>query len=273
MYAAVPGISPVRVAANVSFGDCDAAGSSSSPSGAISLAEFIFPRQLLPDDIVVVATGLPGRAQALYPEERDSIARAAPRRIREFAAGRECARLALERLGVRDVAVPSGEDRAPIWPQGVVGSISHCQGCCVAAVAWRSKVGSLGIDVEQADPLAYGLLPEILSTAERLHLSGLGRRSLLVWSKVAFSAKESIFKCYHSVTKQFLGFRDIQLQILPEQRRFVGRLADPGLPPALGVRRFDGRFTVTRRFVYTAVALPGAEVPEEGTAIQDPESY
>ena len=201
------------------------------------------------------------------------MARAAPKRVREFAAGRECARRALEGLGVRGVAVPTGEDRAPIWPQGVVGSISHCKGCCVAAVAWRSQFGSLGIDVEQADPLPYGLLPEILSTAERLHLSGLGRRSLLVWSKVAFSAKESLFKCYHSVTKQFLGFRDLQLQIFPEQRRFVGRLADPDHPPALGARSFDGRFTVMGSFVYTAVALPGDEVSAEGTTISAPESY
>ena len=64
----------------------------------------------------------------LLPEEAPAIARAIPKRQAEFAAGRRAARAALTTLGHPAQAIPVGDRRAPIWPQGTVGAITHDQG-------------------------------------------------------------------------------------------------------------------------------------------------
>ena len=73
----------------------------------------------------------------LRPEERAYVESAVPRRVREFAAGRQCARLALRELGGPDEAIPVGLSRQPKWPPGIVGSITHTVGYCLAVVAVR----------------------------------------------------------------------------------------------------------------------------------------
>src|SRR5450432_2196927 len=82
----------------------------------------------------------------LTPEESDFLAGAVPGRVKEFGAGRACARAGLASLGWNDVSIPSGPDRAPIWPDGVVGSITHVEDYCLAVVARQDRIASLGVD-------------------------------------------------------------------------------------------------------------------------------
>jgi 4'-phosphopantetheinyl transferase EntD len=70
--------------------------------------------------------GSPGTG--LFPEEITLVARATEKRRREFTAGRECARAALAGLGLAAVPILRGYRGAPQWPDGVVGSITHCPG-------------------------------------------------------------------------------------------------------------------------------------------------
>ena len=44
------------------------------------------------------------------------------------------ARAALTALGHQACAIPVGERRAPDWPRGVVGTITHDKGAALAAV-------------------------------------------------------------------------------------------------------------------------------------------
>ncbi|MEM7435734.1 MAG: 4'-phosphopantetheinyl transferase, partial [Myxococcota bacterium] len=86
---------------------------------------------------------------ALLPEEASIVAGAVPRRVSEFTAGRTCARQALSKLkGPSGYALLQGEDRGPIWPTGFVGSITHADFWCAAAVARESDVRAVGIDIE-----------------------------------------------------------------------------------------------------------------------------
>src|SRR5580692_6347409 len=85
---------------------------------------------------------------ALLPEERQYVARAMSKRVQEFAAGRVCARAALAQLGYAAVALPMGEDRAPQWPAGATGSITHTNGFCAAVVAATAQIRALGLDAE-----------------------------------------------------------------------------------------------------------------------------
>jgi 4'-phosphopantetheinyl transferase EntD len=65
---------------------------------------------------------------ALYPQEADAVARAVPKRQREYATVRLCARRAMSELGVEPVPLLAGRRGAPQWPSGVIGSLTHCDG-------------------------------------------------------------------------------------------------------------------------------------------------
>ena len=94
-------------------------------------------RTLFPAGVVAVTATSKMLHGILYPEEAASIKRAVPKRWREFTAGRLCAREALRRLGIERHPILVGEHREPLWPSGVVGTLSHCDDCYGAAVAFR----------------------------------------------------------------------------------------------------------------------------------------
>ena len=76
-----------------------------------------------------------GEPDPLLPAERAALGQVVDGRRRDFAAGRHCARRALARLVGSPEPILSGPDREPVWPQGIVGSITHCDGYRAAAVA------------------------------------------------------------------------------------------------------------------------------------------
>ena len=61
---------------------------------------------------------------ALFPDEQAAVSRAVEKRRAEFAAGRSLARIALTEIGHAPCAIAQA-DRAPVWPLGIVGSITH----------------------------------------------------------------------------------------------------------------------------------------------------
>src|SRR5262245_27478480 len=85
---------------------------------------------------------------ALHPEGQPCVERAVAKRQAEFACGRRCARRALAMLGIENFPLVPGPHRAPLWPSGVVGSITHCTDLCAAVVARAGRIQSLGLDAE-----------------------------------------------------------------------------------------------------------------------------
>jgi 4'-phosphopantetheinyl transferase EntD len=61
-------------------------------------------------------------------EEEPLIARSVAKRRNEFITVRYCARIALGELGFPAVPILKGEKGEPCWPDGVVGSLTHCAG-------------------------------------------------------------------------------------------------------------------------------------------------
>ena len=120
--------------------------------------------------VVVEASGDDAPVEPLHPLEASFVRDAVPRRRREFAMGRACARRALARLGIENRPLLPGHDRAPVWPRGIVGSISHCEGFCAVAVARRDRTSSIGLDVELRVPLDVGLVQTICTPGERVAL-------------------------------------------------------------------------------------------------------
>jgi 4'-phosphopantetheinyl transferase EntD len=214
---------------------------------------------LFPDGVIALRATPEMERDRLHPEESARAWRMGEKRRREYALGRACARRALAQLGIEDFALLSGEKREPLWPDGVVGSLTHCRDFCAAAVARRGAVLGLGLDAEPAEALAPRLLERICSPQEKARLEALGRPSGAGWGTVLFSAKESLYKCYFPLTRSFLGFRDAEIRLDPDTASFTARLLRDAAPSALGARTFRGRFRVEGDHVITAVTLTAAD--------------
>lgn len=127
-----------------------------------------------------------------FEQEEITLAHASPERLAEFRTARSCAREALRLLGEPTTSIPVGTDRAPVWPTGIVGSITHCQGFRAAVVAKREHVLALGIDAEPDAPLPPGVAESTFTPTETAATRGLTAGT--DWDRLLFSAKESIFK-------------------------------------------------------------------------------
>jgi 4'-phosphopantetheinyl transferase EntD len=198
-------------------------------------------------------------AAVLLPQELAFIARAVEGRRREFATGRACARTALTRLGQPPVPLLPGGRGAPDWPEGIVGSITHCAGYRAAAVARRKNVVSLGVDAEPNELLPdHGFLEFIALAEERARLGELAARMPgTCWDRLLFSAKESIYKTWFPLTGRWLDFESADVVIDPRQGTFTARLLVPGLvvngtPLAV----LNGRWLADRGLLLTAVVIP-----------------
>lgn len=193
----------------------------------------------------------------LFPAEAALVARAVEKRRREFASGRGCAHRALAALGVAPGPVVAGEKGEPLWPDGVVGSITHCKGYRGCAVATSDAVATIGIDAEAHAPLPDGLLADLARPEELQALAALARSHPAVhWDRLLFSAKESVYKAWFPLARRWLGFEDAVLSLDPEAGRFSARLLVPG-PQLAGaeLRGFSGRWLVADGLVLTAIAV------------------
>jgi 4'-phosphopantetheinyl transferase EntD len=217
--------------------------------------------RILPGAVVAVEAGDDERPVDLFPAEEALMARAVAARRREFATGRDCARRALERLGVAAVPVLAGNRGEPVWPAGVVGSITHCHGYRGCAVAAATEMTAIGIDAEPHQPLPEGLVEKVAGAGEKGELAQLARAEPAVaWDRLLFSAKEALYKAWYPLAERWLGFEDAALTIDPRQRTFAARLLVPG-PVVAGVERrdFEGRWLVEDGLVLTAVTVtPGS---------------
>jgi 4'-phosphopantetheinyl transferase EntD len=190
----------------------------------------------------------------LFEEEQRSMGRAVEKRRREFVTGRACARDALRRLGVSVVAITNGPHGEPLWPTGVVGSITHCRGYRACAVARIEKVTSLGIDAEENAPLPEGVLEQVAFGPELDLVTPTGGVQM---DRLLFSAKEAIYKAWFPLAQRWLGFEDVNLELDAATRTFRARLHVPG--PMIDGRRlteFSGRWCVEDGVIGTSVVIP-----------------
>lgn len=149
-----------------------------------------------------------------FRSEQEIISKAGANRQREFNAGRHCAHMALKALGRNSVPILSSSRGAPIWPQGVVGSITHSTQYVAAAAADNSRIIAIGIDAEPNEPLRCGVQDLIVSSSEKNQIENLTTlRPEVEWGRVFFSAKESVYKAWFSLTQSWLGFDDVDLNI------------------------------------------------------------
>jgi len=188
-----------------------AAGNFQADTLRAGAAQTALPMKLFPEGIAVAFSDPRSEAPALWATEAAAVARAAPRRRVEFAAGRAAARAAMVRLGLPPAPVPAGPDRAPVWPRGLTGSLTHNQTLCIAAVARSDAFRAIGVDVEEDAPLPEDLIATICTLAERAWLACQPSQTRGHLARLIFSAKECAYKCQYSVTGQIFDFDTLEI--------------------------------------------------------------
>ncbi|PIJ46256.1 4'-phosphopantetheinyl transferase [Serratia sp. OPWLW2] len=174
----------------------------------------------------------------------DHLARAVPKRRAEYLAGRVLVRQLLAPLGFADFTLARGEDRAPQWPPGIAGALSHNSHTALCAVHPERGLGGVGLDVETLLSVARAeeLWSAIVSPAERETLLGetLPFNELLT---LTFSAKESLFKALYPQVRRYFDFLDARMVAVDAQRQtFELALLTTLTPHCCAGRRFAGRF-------------------------------
>jgi 4'-phosphopantetheinyl transferase EntD len=216
--------------------------------------------RLLPGAVAHAEAFDDSAAPDLFPEEEAIVARAVDKRRLAFGTARLCARRALADIGVSAAPIASGEKGEPIWPEGVVGSITHCDGYRASAVAWAREVVSVGIDAEPNEPISEGVERAIALPEERDWLRSARAGADVAWGKLLFSAKESVYKAWFPLARRWLGFEEASIAIDPEAGTFDVRLLVPG--PVVNGRPltgFSGRWLAENGLVATAIALPAED--------------
>ena len=193
----------------------------------------------------------------LFPEEEQIIAHAVEARRRDYATVRSCARVCLERLGYAPVPILPGVGGAPIWPDGIRGSMTHCAGYAAAAVGSISRFSAIGIDAEPDAPLPDGVLDLVATPAEKARLArAQPEPDGPQWDRLLFSAKEAVYKAWFPLVGEWLDHQQAEILLHPHEGTFAALLSRDGLIiDGRQVRSLHGRWIQDRGILLTAVVL------------------
>lgn len=214
--------------------------------------------ELFPPSALTAELRGAGDPDALYPDEARHVQKAVRKRAQEFAAGRLCARLLLKEFGIQNFAIEVGAHRQPLWPNGLVGSITHTTGFCAAVAAPKKNLSSLGIDSEITGSVRRELWRGICTPAETAWLRSLPGVEQLAAATLIFSAKEAFYKCQFPLTQERLGFHDVAVELpawgdkrgafkIIAQRPIVLEY-DAAMPP-------QGRYLFHEQFITSGMAV------------------
>ncbi|UFR05208.1 4'-phosphopantetheinyl transferase superfamily protein [Streptomyces sp. Go40/10] len=195
---------------------------------------------------------------ALLPEEEIASSSMSRERRLKFAAVRTCAREGLRRLGVSTAPILRGPSGEPVWPSGIVGSMTHCTGYHAAAVAPSDEVAAIGIDAEANRPLRYREMLGLITTAEeRAWIAEMESAYPEVsWARLVFTAKESVFKAWFSLTRHRLGLGEILVHVNPLSGEFHARTSTPhGSAGDAFPNRLTGRWMARDGLLVAALSI------------------
>lgn len=193
-------------------------------------------------------------------EEKQLVEGAAECRRREFLAARGLAHEGMRRLGVDGGAILRN-GRAPAWPAGMVGSLSHAsgrkgeEGWAAAAVGRAGMWRGIGIDLEWVGRVGERLWGRVFNERERAALAALQEGA---WRELAagigFSAKEAFFKLFHPLTGRWAEFHDATVAPREDGRFVLECTAElPGIPA-----RLEGRWWVPEEGLVLCLLALGA---------------
>jgi 4'-phosphopantetheinyl transferase EntD len=186
-----------------------------------------------------------------------SIALAVTKRQAEFLAGRLMARQALALIGHEGFTVAIGDDRTPIWPNGIIGSISHSNQIALCITANQHEFSYIGCDVEPFITIQTQkeICDTIINHAEKrlIQNSPLGQKIAFT---LAFSAKESLFKALYTTVKRYFDFSAAHIyDINPGNQTFKLKLVESLTDTLVKDTIFDGTYILNQTYITTFIIL------------------
>jgi 4'-phosphopantetheinyl transferase EntD len=212
--------------------------------------------------VIVAILREPGDTGLLLPEEAAHLGRAVPKRMQEFAAGRLCARRALAEFGMPDFPIRAAQDRQPIWPDSMVGSITHTAGFCAAAVAERRSIQALGLDSEVVGDVKAEIWPHICLPDEIAWIQSLPASEQAPAVTLIFSAKEAFYKCQYPLVRERLDFHDVRIEAPTSDASAGIFLVHPTRSVAIAAYAsppLQGRYLFHESLVTTGINIPAAD--------------
>lgn len=189
----------------------------------------------------------------------EAIARAAPKRRMEFLAGRLCAREALHRLTGTAHVPAIAQSKAPVWPAGLVGSITHSGDLAAALAGSAEAYRGLGLDAETllTAQRSERLAGQILTPNERDWLATLPTDRRGEFVTLTFSLKESLFKALFPLVNVRFYFQDAELIAWNgETQRATLQLLKPLSPDWPAASKLHGQYTRLDSYLVSMVAIP-----------------
>lgn len=189
---------------------------------------------------------------ALSAEEQELVCGAVDRRKADFGDSRWCAHQALKNFMDAHPPILRGPRGMPLFPEGVVGSLTHTAGFRAALLAPARRWASVGIDAEKAIPLPEGVFNTIARSGEQRRIRRTMRANdLQLLDTVLFSAKEATYKAWFPLTHRFLDFDQADIDLRADGTFTSYLLARPVPVPFI-----QGRWIIRNGLVITAAAVP-----------------
>ena len=213
-------------------------------------------RELLPPDVCIGAGPLLKEAAPLTPRECTSVGIVDDVRRLELENGRLYAKRALAMLGVYGVDLPIAPDRGPLWPVGLVGSLTHVRepapGHVAAAVARMHSVRAIGIDAEREGTLRPHTWEHILTVHELERVLALPPHMRAAEAQIVWCAKEAVAKA----ARRQMEPTEVEIECDPTGGGYTAIWKATFDEPARSVEMWRGRTIRSEGFVLAAVVLP-----------------
>ena len=182
----------------------------------------------------------------------EHISKAATKRKAAYLAGRFATRLLLENENSCSY-VGIHADKSPLWPDGIVGSISHTDFSAIAVIS-RNVQCHPGVDIEFLNPKNLrGAEFLITNSAERALLHGLNIKYELALL-IVFSAKESLFKSLYPSVNKWFGFDEASITLIDITTQTFHIETSKELSSALNdITQFTGNYHMRESQIITLI--------------------
>lgn len=224
----------------------------------INIREKMFFENPYPDLCVYIDDKISNQVDHLHPEEIQLGEEISSEKRRcHFLSGRQCAQKAISQLKMKQEPIYRNENRSPIWPSGIKGSITHDRNLAAALVTKSTdKVQGIGIDIEDLKrKLSSGISRHIL-TKEEVVQWNTSEDKITLETRIIFSIKEAIFKCFFPLNAIYLGFHDAAISTLKDGY-FKGELyKHPEITENVRSLPIEGRYMIKENKVLAAIVYP-----------------
>lgn len=206
-------------------------------------------KRLFAPNVRVCLSSAVSSGARLMTEELPGTEKMVEQRLLEFTHGRNCARVVLNMCGLRGAAVPRGSSGEPVWPQGIVGSISHTGSLAAAVAASTDYFVGIGLDIESSEPLSDDIIGMICRQDEAVGEDG-------VRAKLLFSIKEAVYKCIYPTVSAFVDFKEVKISLEEEACTFTAS-TDTLRQDMAVLERLEGAYCTVDGLVFSGAWLRG----------------